>query len=162
MSIRFSGMSTEEADALRAGGPDANGQAAARAISDGEGIPCRHCLKLIPKGEAYLVFALRPFSTIQPYAEVGPAFVCQASCQAHCDAALSASSRLPEVFADSPTYIVRGYRADETIVYGSGGVVPNTAIIDRSRALFDDPKICFVHVRSASNNCWQARIDRDS
>ncbi|MEL6745603.1 MAG: DUF1203 domain-containing protein [Pseudomonadota bacterium] len=161
MSIRFSGMTTEEASALRAGGPDVNGQAATSAISDGEGIPCRHCLKLIPKGEPYLVFALRPFSTVQPYAEVGPAFICEAPCEAYSDTDSSASAPLPEVFTDSPSYIVRGYRADETIVYGSGGVVPNNTIINRSKALLDDPEIAFVHVRSASSNCWQARIDRD-
>ena len=47
--------------AVRAGGPDANGQPAERATSGGAGVPCRSCLRDVPAGEAYLILAARPF-----------------------------------------------------------------------------------------------------
>ena len=45
--IRFVAMPTEEARTFQAGGADANGQTPDRHISDGDGMPCRHCLKNI-------------------------------------------------------------------------------------------------------------------
>ena len=60
---------------------------------------------------------------------------------------------------DSPAYLVRGYGADERIVYGTGEVAALTDLPARAEALLSDARVAFVHVRSASNNCWQARID---
>jgi len=133
VSIRFSGINTDDAEALRNGGLDANGQRATRAVSDGDGLPCRHCLQLIPKGAGYLVFALRPFSTIQPYAEVGPAFLCEEFCEAYS----FNDSALPPVLEHSSNYIVRGYGTDERIVYGTGGVVAKEAIVERAEEILD-------------------------
>ena len=61
MTIRFVAMPTEEVAALQPGGPDAHGQAPERQISDGDGVPCRHCLTRVAKGEPYLILAYRPF-----------------------------------------------------------------------------------------------------
>ena len=55
--IQFVALETELVDAWRAGGPDANGQPAERKISDGNGVPCRHCLQHVAAGDAYLVVA---------------------------------------------------------------------------------------------------------
>ena len=55
--IRFVAMPTEEARALQSGGTDAHGQAPERQISDGDGVPCRHCLTRVARGEPYLVLA---------------------------------------------------------------------------------------------------------
>ncbi len=41
--IQFVSMPTGEALAFRAGATDANGQAPERHVSDGDGVPCRHC-----------------------------------------------------------------------------------------------------------------------
>ena len=62
----FRGMSTSEAERLRDGGLDANGRVPERAVSDGDGNPCRHCLGMIGAGEPMLVLAHRPFETVQP------------------------------------------------------------------------------------------------
>lgn len=70
--IRFTPIPTETVRAYQAGGPDANGQPPERQISDGGGNPCRHCLKMIPKGAGMLILAHRPFPVPQPYAEIGP------------------------------------------------------------------------------------------
>jgi hypothetical protein len=153
MTMRFVAIPTEVVRAYQAGGPDANGQVPERKVSDGGGNPCRHCLKLIPEGAGMLVLAHRPFPVPQPYAEVGPIFLCAGECQA------GGGEAVPEMLASSD-YIVRGYGADDRIVYGTGGVVATGAIPARAAALLADPRVAYVHVRSARNNCYQVRIER--
>lgn len=156
--IRFTGMTTAQADALRNGGLDANGQQAEEKTSDGNGNPCRHCLQMIGADELFLVFAYRPFGIVNPYAEVGPVFLHGADCAAFNSDSL-ASSELPPVLYDSAEYLVRAYDQSDRIVYGSGAVTANTDIVGRATKLFSDRNVSFIHVRSATNNCWQARID---
>jgi hypothetical protein len=60
----------------------------------------------------------------------------------------------------SPDYIVRGYGADDRIVYGTGGVVATATIPARAGELLADDRVAYVHVRSARNNCYQCRIER--
>ena len=152
MTIRFTPIPTDSVRAYQAGGPDANGQVPERHVSDGGGNPCRHCLTMIPAGAAMLVLAHRPFPAPQPYAEVGPIFLCADACLP------GGGADLPALLA-SPDYIVRGYGADDRIVYGTGAVVPTPQIADRAGALLADPRVAYVHVRSARNNCYQVRID---
>lgn len=152
--MQFVAIATDVARAYQAGGLDANGQVPERAVSDGGGNPCRHCLKMIPAGAGMLVLAHRPFPGPQPYAEVGPIFLCADPCMA------GGGETLPEMLA-SPDYIVRGYGADHRIVYGTGGVIATGAIPERAGALFGDARVAYVHVRSARNNCYQLRIDRE-
>ncbi len=137
----------------QAGGADANGQAPERQVAVGSANPCRHCLAMIPEGAGMLVLAHRPFPSVQPYAEVGPIFLCADPCEP------GSGEALPEMLA-SPDYIVRGYGADDRIVYGTGGVVPTGAIAARAEALFEDARVAYVHVRSARNTCFQCRIER--
>ena len=55
--ITFVAMPTDQARALQAGGPDANGLSPERAVSNGSGNPCRHCLRFIPEGEEMLILS---------------------------------------------------------------------------------------------------------
>ena len=151
--IRFTAIPTETARAYQAGAPDANGQPPERQVSDGDGNPCRHCLHLIPKGAGMLVLAHRPFPAPQPYAEIGPIFLCAEPCVA------GGGQSLPEV-SDSPDYILRGYGADDRTVYGTGAVVRTGRITDEASLRFADARVSYLHVRSARNNCYQVRIDR--
>ena len=151
--MRFVAIPTDVVRAYQAGGLDANGQAPERQVSDGGGNPCRHCLGLIPKGAGMLVLAHRPFPAPQPYAEVGPIFLCADACE------VGGGAALPGMLA-SPEYIVRGYGADDRIVYGTGGVVATGAITGRAGEILADPRVEYVHVRSARNNCYQVRIER--
>ena len=66
---------------------------------------------------------------------------------------------MPEVL-DSPDYILRGYGADDRIVYGTGAVVRTGRITDEASLRFADARVSYLHVRSARNNCYQVRIDR--
>ena len=151
--IRFTPIPTDIARAYQAGGLDAYGLAPERITSDGGGNPCRHCLGMIPQGKGMLVLAHRPFPSLQPYAETGPIFLCADACDA------GGGSALPAMLA-SPDYILRGYGADDRIVYGTGAVTPTDRIASRAADLFTDARVAYVHVRSARNNCYQCRIDK--
>jgi hypothetical protein len=151
--MRFQPIPTDVARHYQAGGLDANGQVPEQMVSDGGGNPCRHCLRMIPTGARMLVLAHRPFPAPQPYAEVGPIFLCAAPCEAGGGAAL------PEALGASD-YIVRGYGEDDRIIYGTGSVVATGAIVARATALFADARVAYLHVRSARNNCYQCLIDR--
>lgn len=151
--MRFTPIPTDIARAYQSGGPDANGQLPERAVSDGGGNPCRHCLKMIPHGAGMLILAHRPFPAPQPYAELGPIFLCTEPCEA------GGGEAVPEVLA-SPDYILRGYSAEDRIVYGSGAVVRTEGLKQAATARFEDDRIAYLHVRSARNNCFQVRIDR--
>lgn len=153
MTIHFTPIPTDVVRAYQSGAPDANGQIPERQISDGGGNPCRHCLQMIPEGAGMLALAHRPFPAPQPYAELGPIFLCADACEA------GGGEALPEVLS-SPDYIVRGYGPDDRIVYGTGAVVPTPQIAEQAAARLADPRVAYVHVRSARNNCFQVRIDR--
>ena len=151
--MQYVAMPTDQARHYQSGGLDANGQVPERAVSDGGGNPCRHCLGMIPKGAGMLILAHRPFPALQPYAELGPIFLCADPCEA------GGGSALPEMLV-SPDYIVRGYGADDRIAYGTGAVVPTDRIAEEAAKRLEDPRVAYVHVRSARNNCYQVRIDR--
>ena len=155
MLIRFVALPTDAVRALQAGGPDAYGHVAERSISDGAGVPCRHCLRTVGKGEAYLILAYRPFPALQPYAETGPIFL-------HADPCLRAPETdvVPAILQATPRYILRGYGPDDRIVYDTGSVVPTHEICTRAHELLQRREIAYLHIRSASNNCYQVRVDR--
>ena len=154
--MQYLPIPTDLAHAYQSGAPDAYGHVPERVKSDGGGNPCRHCLSFIPAGAEMLVLAHRPFSETQPYAETGPVFLCATPC----DAPASAAER-PEVMENGSNLLVRGYGEDERIVYGSGKAVPCGEVEDHAAALFQRPEISYVHVRSATNNCFLLRIERD-
>jgi Protein of unknown function (DUF1203) len=151
--MHFTPIPTALVRDYQSGGADANGQTPERAISEGGGTPCRHCLQMIPKGAGMLILAHRPFPEPQPYAELGPIFLCADECEA------GGGEELPAILS-SPDYILRGYSAQDRIVYGSGAVVPTERLGEEADARFEDDRIAYLHVRSARNNCFQVRIDR--
>ena len=134
MLIRFKALPTDEVRRLQRGEPDAYGFTPERKISDGDGVPCRHCLRNVAAGQEYLILAYRPFPALQPYAETGPIFLHAEECDRAAE-----SDVLPDLFRPMPDYILRGYGADDRIVYGSGAVVPTHQICGR-----------------AHENCWSA------
>lgn len=147
-------MPTDVAAMFQAGGSDANGQSPERHVSDGDGVPCRHCLTDVAKDEPFLILAYRPFPKPQPYAEVGPIFLHAAACKRY------QGSAIPAMFLVRERMIIRGYGADDRIVYGTGQVIPTNEIAAAAAALFRRPDVAYAHLRSASNNCFQCRIDR--
>lgn len=154
MPIRFIAMATDEVRALQAGAPDAYGAVPEKKVSDGVGVPCRHCLKNVEAGKNYLVLAYRPFPAPQPYAETGPIFLHAEPCERAPESAI-----LPDLFAKTKDYIVRGYGKDDRIVYGTGAVTPTAEIPAYAADLLRRDDVAYVHMRSARNNCYQCRIE---
>jgi len=155
MTIHFKALPTEDVRRLQQGGADAYGFTPERKVSDGDGVPCRHCLRNVAAGHEYLILAYRPFPALQPYAETGPVFLHAEECDRAPE-----SDVLPDMFKPTPDYILRGYGHDDRIVYGSGAVVPTHQICGRAHELLGRDDIAYIHMRSARNNCYQCRIDR--
>lgn len=153
--IIFKAIPTETARHYQNGGLDANGQAPEHAISDGGGVPCRHCLQEVPAGEPYLILGYRPFPDLQPYAECGPIFLCANHCDHHPD-----SETMPHMFQSWDKLLIRAYNAQNRIIYGTGQVTPTAKIPEVAQQLFENEDVVYIHMRSASNNCYQARIEK--
>jgi hypothetical protein len=100
-----------------------------------------------------LILAHRPFPAVQPYAETGPIFLCGDDCARH-------EGGWPAILDGTPDFLVKGYSEDDRIVYGTGRIVPTEDIEVCAKALLADPRVAYLHVRSARNNCYQMRIDR--
>jgi hypothetical protein len=154
MTLTFLPYDADFVTQVRAGGGDANGQPAERAISTGEGTPCRCCLRDVPNGAPYLILSARPFPAPQPYAEQGPIFLCADDC------APWSGVGLPPILTTSPDYLLKGYSPDHRIVYGTGRIVPSEDIIPYANTVFENGSVAYIDVRSARNNCFQTRIPR--
>lgn len=153
--ITYTALPTIQVRAYQQGGQDAYGQAAERQASDGNGNPCRHCLQLMPKGAGMLVLAHRPFKTLHSYAEVGPIFLCADPCTGY-----GTQTTQPPALRSSPDYLLKGYGDDDRIIYGTGAIIAVDRVAAHAAEVFADPKVAYIHIRSARNNCYQARIDR--
>ena len=156
MTIRFLALPTDAVRAFQGGAPDAYGMMPERKISDGVGVPCRHCLTNVAADEPYLVLAYRPFPELQAYAETGPIFLHAEQCPRAAE-----TGELLELFSRTKDYILRGYSADDRIVYGTGAVIPTPEIAGWAAMLLQRQDVAYVHMRSAKNNCYQCRIERD-
>ncbi len=153
--LKFFALATETAHSLRAGNPDANGRAPERDISDGSGLPCRHCLSDVAAGAPFLILAHRPFPEAQPYAETGPIFLHAEPCERHGEGV-----EVPALFLSRAQALIRGYDQDDRIVTGTGQVVVSAEIATVAQDLLAAPEVAYLHLRSASNNCYQCRIER--
>ena len=153
--LRFIAMTTQQAQAYRDGDPNANGQSPEIAIASGSANPCRHCLEEIAAGDDMLILAHRPFPEAQPYAELAPVFIHAGACERYGD-----EDYPPAMLKQRPQLLIRGYKADNRIKYGTGEVVATDDFLAPCTAKFDDPEIAFVHVRSATNNCFICRIEK--
>ncbi len=100
-----------------------------------------------------LILADRPFSTLHLYAETGPIFLCAAACSR------SGGPEVPEILTTSPDYPVKGYDADNRIVYDTGAILPQPDLHACTEKLFHNPRMAYLHVRSARNNCYPLRLD---
>jgi hypothetical protein len=148
-------ISTSAVRALQSGAPDAYGNAPERSVCDGNGNPCRHCLADIPAGRGMLTLSWRPFSQLQPYAETGPVFLCADDCAPH-----DCQSGAPHMVTSRKNLLVKGYDANERIVYGTGAIVDCAAMDAHLERLLADPAIAFADLRSATNNCFFCRVVR--
>lgn len=155
MSVIFHALPAPQIRALQSGAPDFYGQTAEHAISDGQGTPCRHCLRDTPANAGILILSYLPFPSDQPYAEVGPIFLCADECALH-----EPSSELPAILKTSPDHLIKGYGADDRIVYSTGQIIPPAQMVAAAQTIFADSAVAYIHIRSARNNCYQCKITR--
>lgn len=156
MTIRYVPMDSSVVRALRAGGTDAYGMSPERMLSDGDGVPCRHCLGDIPDGKPVLILAYRPFRTIQAYAETGPIFLCGEECTAH-----DPGQGMPQSFRGRARFQIRCYDAQERMLYDLNGMVEVADLDERAEALFQaHPHLVSIHLRSETAGCYRARMER--
>ena len=151
--ILVQGIPTDHVEALRGGGPDANGQAPLVRVSRGPANPCRHCLQLIADGDEKLVLSYRPFTSLQPYAESGPIFLHRHACRRY------EAFGLPAWFAYMDAALIRGYDRDDWIRYDTGQVVRGPELANTARQILAREDVAYVHIRSKFN-CFQCRVDR--
>ena len=152
---RFIALPTDEVRRLQAGGPDANGHPPQRRVSDGDGVPCRHCLTDVAAGEPFLLLAYRPFPWPQPYAECGPIFLHAEPCERYLD-----EYSPPALFARRRHLLIRGYDGNDRIVYGTGRRIAAADLSSAASRLLLRPEVAYLHLRSAANTCFQGRIER--
>lgn len=155
MPIKFLAMDTSIVRTLQAGGCDANNMIPEKVMATETIGICRHCLKDIVAGEEMLILSHRPFQAAQPYAEQGPIFLHAEPCER-----FEETPQPPTNFLERDYLMIRGYTGDERIKYGTGKVVDTGALVEGCRAILEDPEIEYIHVRSASNNCYQCRVER--
>jgi hypothetical protein len=154
-NIRFISIPTHEVSAYQAGAADAYGQIPEVHLSNGDGIPCRHCQQDVAAGERYLILAYCPFPEQQPYAETGPIFLHAEPCAAYAD-----NRRTPPMVLKRDSYLLKGYNAANRIIYGTGQIVKPENIAGTAAMLLERQDVAYIHVRSALNNCFSVRIDR--
>lgn len=153
--IQFSSMPSEQAEAYRSGAADAYGHPPEVHVSTGDGIPCRHCLNYVAEGDSYLILAYRPFPHAQPYAETGPIFLHAQRCERYPE-----TDRIPPMALSKEPRLLKGYGANDRIVYGTGEIVASTKLAAVASKILARDDVSYVHVRSALNNCFSCRIDR--
>src|SRR3546814_4967245 len=91
-----------------------------------------------------LVLAHRPFPAPQPYAELGPIFLHAEVCQRY-----DAAAGVPAMFLRREAILLRGYGADDRIVYGTGKVIATAEIESVARHLLERDDVAYIHLRSA-------------
>lgn len=153
--IQFTAMPAETAQQLWKGGSDAYGNQPSRAVSDGKGVPCRHYLRPVEKGQGYLILAYRPFPEAQAFAETGPIFLHASPCRRYPETA-----NPPGMFLHRPQYLLRAYNQNHQIIYGTGAVVLTACMIGQAQRLLANPEAAYLHLRSGQYNCFLCRIDR--
>jgi len=154
-SLSFRPIPTAIAKTYWTGAADAYGMKPERQTSDGEGVPCRHCLSNVASGDSYLILAYCPFPERQPYAEIGPIFLHAKQCLSYSD-----NASIPPSYLRGKSRILRGYDTNNRIIYGTGKVVEPDSIEHYAQELLNNPDVHYVHVRSSENNCYAFRIDR--
>ncbi len=122
-------------------------------LRDGKPHQCRVCLKMSKSDEGVILLGHRPFESSQPYAETGPIFVHEQTCQPYED-----SSTYPSEFPRSAV-VLRGYSSDDRILDAQavGERVVETVIDE----MFANPAIAYLHARNLGYGCFMFRINRN-
>lgn len=120
----------------------------------GEGVPCRHCLRLIAAGEEAILFTYDRFSGIDQLPQPGPVYVHAREC-----ARYDESGGFPEELRGSPRTL-EGYGQGRRLVaqrYVTDGMF-EAAVAE----LFGNEEVEYVQVHSTTAGCFTFRIEREA
>ncbi|MBS1786716.1 MAG: DUF1203 domain-containing protein [Acidobacteria bacterium] len=144
-------LSPEVAEAARQTRVDRFGNSL-EVVRDGNPHQCRVCLTLSQPEEGVILLAHRPFESNQPYAETGPIFVHERTCQPYDD-----DSVYPADFPRSAV-VLRGYSSDDRIL--DAQAVGQRIVEDVISEMFANPAIQYLHARNLGYGCFMFQIDR--
>lgn len=155
MKLKFMPMATDKYTAYLNSGLDAHGNKPSLATSEGDGMPCRHCLEDIMQGEEYIALAYSPFDAKHVYAEVGPIFLHAQACKAY------SADAIPPSFLTREYYMIRGYsQHTKGIIEGTGKRIKSIDIMVEAEKILVIDDCEYVHLRSGTNTCFACRIER--
>ena len=132
---------------------DRVGNALSVRMSEGQGAPCRHCLREVPEGQGMILIGHSPFTRPGPFREVGPIFICAEDC-----ARYATPECLPDVVRNRLVQL-RAYSATEEILYDHSTLLQGTEVEAALPPVFDDPRVAFVHLRSGLNGCFLCQVE---
>jgi hypothetical protein len=155
-ALSYVALPTALVQQVRATMRDETGNALSAWVSDEDGNPCRHCLRLTKAGERLILFTHRPFETPGPYAESGPVFVHADPCERY-----DPQGGIPRDFLDR-SLTLRSYGSTDR---GALSIVDAVVAApgDAEGALghlFADERVQFVHVRNPAWGCYDFRVER--
>ncbi len=68
---------------------------------------------------------------------------------------------MPEMFhKNGRRYLLKGYNSGDRIVYGTGTIVSPDELRAAAAKILSREDVRYIHVRSATNNCYQLRVER--
>lgn len=115
---------------------------------------CRACLRLTEPGEGFILLSYTPFTSRQPYAEVGPVFIHEKECRPYEEA-----REYPPEFPREAV-VLRAYNERDEIE--DAAFVGKGPVEDVIAALFEKPEIAYLHARNSTYGCFMFRIDRSA
>lgn len=113
---------------------------------------CRACLQLTEPGEGCILLSYSPFTSDQPYAEVGPIFIHERECRPY-----GATQEYPAEFPREAV-VLRAYNERDEIE--DAEFVGNRPVEEVIARLFENPRVSYLHARNSTLGCFMFRIDR--
>ena len=152
MPNKFIAISSEVANAVRQSLRSLEGFPAHKEPA-GDGLPCRHCLRVItPQKEQAILFTYNRFTDVENLPQPGPVYIHADHCERHDENAgfpeeLRGSPRTLEAYSSGRHLIAQEYITD-------GAFEPAIA------KLFANSSIDYIQVHSTTAGCFTFRIER--
>jgi len=152
-SFQVVAIPTEVADHVRSTGKSPTyGFPAHREVATGRA-PCRHCLKLIERGqEELLLFTYDPFREFGEPPLPGPVYIHAKDCLRY-----SGGDVIPEEY-QGRLLTLKGYGEDRALLKEIR--VSNGEEQMAAEQLFREPNVRYAHVRSTEAGCFLFRLER--
>jgi hypothetical protein len=115
--------------------------------------PCRSCLKVFLPGEGRILFSYAPNQYDHPYNEIGPIYIHEQECEPYAD-----HDAFPVELRTRQPITLRCYGSDGMMI--DGELVQQRPVESVIEKLFQNPRIKYLHARTASVGCYIARIER--